>query len=89
MPAVYGHLMREIGHSSSKHGCSLEAINANEADHVHGGRAVQGSDNDSPVLSLAGVSSCPYGSMFWFSRKKFVGSYFRFNPARRSYWRAP
>ena len=33
--------------------------------------------------------SCRYGSMFWFSRKKFVGSYARFSSAKRSYWRSP
>jgi hypothetical protein len=35
------------------------------------------------------AATCPYGSMFWFSRKKFVGSYVPFNPARRSYCRSP
>ena len=33
--------------------------------------------------------SCAYGSMFWFSRKKFVGSYARFSSTRRSYCRSP
>jgi hypothetical protein len=30
-----------------------------------------------------------YGSMFWFSRKKFVGSYARFSSTKRSYCRSP
>lgn len=33
--------------------------------------------------------SCRYGSMFWFSRKKFVGSYARFSSTKRSYCRSP
>ena len=33
--------------------------------------------------------TCRYGSMFWFSRKKFVGSYARFSSTKRSYCRSP
>ena len=30
-----------------------------------------------------------YGSMFWFSRKRFVGSYLRFSARSRAYFSAP
>ncbi len=35
------------------------------------------------------VSSPIYGRMFWFSRKKFVGSYFRLSARSRSYLALP